>query len=1080
MPQRRQFVRSLLRAAVVGLALCTLGLLGCDGLDDQPTLVSFAATDDADQPTLSYNRDIRPILSDNCFSCHGPDHSSRKADLRLDRREGNEEVDGAEIVLKGGASSELVSRINSASPKQVMPPPESKRTLSAEQKELLSRWVAQGGVYEEHWSFQPVPTRVEPPAVTDEAWVRDDIDRFVLARLEAEGIPPSPEASRERWLRRVSYDLTGLPPSISEIEAFLADRSATAYDSVVDRLLASPRFGERMAIPWLDLARYADTYGYSVDGYRAVWPWRDWLVAALNNNMPYDEFITDLLAGDLKPDATREDRLATAFNRLHRMNAEGGAIREEWRNEYVSDRVHTFGTAFLGLTLECARCHDHKFDPIEQRDYYALSAFFNNIDESGTTEYQRPDIIPPPSMLLPDADQEAERTKLLDAIASAEAKVTATTASRESAFAEWLATEHQAQIPDLVGDYPLDAIGDGGVLENTAAGGEPGHALQHESVRTPESDGSGAVRVDGDNVLHFPGVSDLDRWTPITIAVRFRVDAIDDGPPRVVAHRTSGTDVGPFGFDLVLEGGRLAARCYRSWPGNAIGVRTGPAVQPGAWVDVVWRYDGSSRATGMTLWINGERAEVETVRQGPLIKRVGGGNPYGPGGQDLVIGQRFRDRGLEGSSIDRVRIVRRAVSDLEAEQLAGTGALSRAIADGDAASLRGFYFSAIDSAARAATGELEAARKRLVEFEDSISEIAIMEEMADPRPAFVLARGAYDAPKTNENCVGRDVPARVSPWPDGLERDRLGLAEWVTSPGNPLAARVEANRLWRICFGTGIVSTGDDFGLQGAWPTHPELLNDLARSLVDSGWDTKALLRRIVLSATYRQDSAATAEQWRLDPDNALLSRGPARRLAAEMIRDSALAASGLLVERLGGPPVYPYQPPGLWESVNGASYTVGSGEALYRRSLYTVWKRAVPVPSMMAFDAPTREACTAQRSETNTPLQALVLLNDVQYVEAARVLAARVMTEAGGDDERITLGFRLLTGRTPTGREAELLRGLLDRQRGLYTDGSADPTALLAQGASPVSEELDPVEQAAMATVMHAIMNLDAAVWLR
>lgn len=423
MPRCRKLIRTHARFAVAALVAACVGLAGCEQQREQPMAVSFAIPGESEGPALSYNRDIRPILADNCFSCHGPDASGRKAELRLDRRDGSANVAGAASVLVGGASSELVARVNAASPKQVMPPPESKLTLSPEQKAMLSQWAAEGGEYEEHWSFQPVPARVAVPTVSDELWARDDIDRFVLARLEAEGLRPNPEAARERWLRRVSFDLTGLPPSIAEMDAFLADESATAHEAVVDRLLASPRFGERMAIPWLDLARYADTYGYSVDGYRAVWPWRDWLVAALNDNMPYDEFVTTLLAGDLKPSATRDDRLATAFNRLHRMNAEGGAIREEWRNEYVSDRVHTFGTAFLGLTLECARCHDHRYDPIEQRDYYALSAFFNSIDESGTTEYQRPDIIPPPSMLLPDANQEAERARLLEAIAQAEAGV---------------------------------------------------------------------------------------------------------------------------------------------------------------------------------------------------------------------------------------------------------------------------------------------------------------------------------------------------------------------------------------------------------------------------------------------------------------------------------------------------------------------------------------------------------------------------------------------------------------------------------------------------------------------------------
>ncbi len=1045
----------------------------------------FAGTPQVSRRSISYNRDVRPILADACFQCHGPDGAAREADLRLDRSEADESVDGAYAVIVPGSpdSSELISRIESTNPRHVMPPPESKLALTAAEKSILRQWISEGAVYEQHWSFEPLPRSIDLPEVEQLSWVRDAIDHFVLADLESRDLHPTREASRERWLRRVTFDLTGLPPTIEEIESFVADASTTAHERVVDRLLASPRYGERMAVPWLDLARYADTYGYSVDGMRAVWPWRDWLIGALNDNMPYDEMVTQMIAGDLLPDATRDQILATTFNRLHRMNAEGGSIREEWRNEYVADRLHTFGTAFLGLTLECARCHDHRYDPITQRNYYEMFAFFNSIDESGTTEFQRADIVPPPSLLLADAAQTDRVNALQEEVERAVQTLALRQAEAEPAFKAWIGSSPQVAIADLVGRYQLDAIGEDGILVNLVESGPPGHVVQHESAVLPvveAFEGRSGIRLDGDNLIHIPGVSDLDRWTPFTIAVRFKVDEVDDGQARVIVHRTSGTDVGPFGFDLVLDGSQLVARAYRHWPGNGIGVRTHDVISPKEWAHVVWRYDGSSTAAGLTLWVNGEQVELQTERDGPMVKKIGGGHPYGPGGHDLVIGQRFRDRGLAGGVVSEVAVVRRAVSPLEALQLFSDDDQSKAVTSASVEDMRRYYFSAVSESVRAAMENLSARRKELIEHEESIAEISVMREMRTPREAHVLARGLYDAERHDGNRVDRRVPDSILGWPADQPRDRLGLSAWLMEPDHPLTARVAVNRLWALCFGRGLVASTDNFGLQGAWPTHPELLDALARSFIESGWDTKAMVRRIVLSATYRQDSATTRARWQDDPDNALLARGPSRRLDAEMIRDCALAASGLMVEKIGGRSVHPYQPSRLWEEVNGAAYTVGTGEDLYRRSMYTVWKRSVPAPNMMAFDAPTRESCTPQRSQTNTPLQALVILNDVQFVEAARVLAARVMTSENGEVEQIATGFRLLTGQQPSATDLDSLVKLWSVQRAIYASGEADASALLGQGAWTHDEELDEIDHAAMTIVMHTIMNLDATVWLR
>ncbi|MFK7789810.1 MAG: DUF1553 domain-containing protein, partial [Phycisphaeraceae bacterium] len=951
------------------------------------------------------------------------------------------------------------------------------------EKDKLVRWIEQGAEYEAHWSFESLPERVDLPEVQNEEWVRDPIDRFVLARLESEGVSASKEATRERWLRRVSYDLTGLPPTAQDVQAFLKDQSVDAYEAVVDRLLASPHYGERMAVPWLDMSRYADTYGFTVDGYRATWPWRDWVIKAFNDNLPYDQFLTWQVAGDLLPDATREQQLATAFSRLHRVNAEGGAIPEEWRNEGVADRLHTFGTAFMGMTFECARCHDHRYDPITHENYYELFAFFNSIDESGTAEHKRPDIIPPPSMLLPTDEQSKKLDELVRAKEKLQKQYASLSAERDAAFNAWLSSgEIDSTIPDLIGDYGFDAI-DKAKLLNRVDEGKPGSVGQHQSAHNPKLEQGvegQALRFDGDNYAALPGMSDIDRWTPFTIAMWFKVDELDTGSPRVIAKRTSGTDVGPYGFDLMLDQGKVMARAYRHWPGNAIGVRTGDVVEPGQWVHVVWRYDGSSRAAGLSLSINGQDAEVEVIRDGPLLKTVGGGNPFGPSAKELIIGQRFRDRGLSGGMADEVKLIRRAVSDVEAQHLFDGKAITQAFEAGDRQALRGYYLSAIDPSMREAYAKVTQAREQFVKHENGIPEIAVMREMPEPRQAHLLSRGLYDAERTIENRVQRAVPGSIMPWDDDLSRDRLGLAQWLTQPNHPLTSRVAVNRLWQQCFGTGIVASIDNFGLQGTLPTHPELLDYLALTYVQSGWDTKAMLKRIVLSATYRQDSSTQPEKWKSDPDNVLLSRGPARRLDAEMIRDTALSASGLLVAKQGGSPAYPYQPAGLWKEVSSDSYRQGKGESLYRRSLYTVWKRAVPMPNMMAFDTPTREACAAERSATNTPLQALVLLNDVQYVEATRVLAQRVMKQTQGDEARIELGFRKLAGRAPTNTEAERLLALLNEQRAFFSDNVKDAKALLAEGESNPDESLDPVEHAAMSVVMHAIFNLDVTIWRR
>ncbi len=1058
--------------------------------------------------SISYNRDIRPVLTENCFTCHGQDANKRAAGLRLDRRE--DALAKGVIVPGKTTQSRLITRIFALNGVSVMPPVASHKQLSAAQKTLLRRWIAEGAKYEAHWSFAPLPKRIELPAVTNPAWCRTPIDRFVLARLQSERLVPSREASRADWLRRVTFDLTGLPPTVSETDSFLADRGAATYETVVDRLLVSPQYGERMAAPWLDIARYADSYGYQSDQLCPTWPYRDWVVKAFNDNLPYDRFLTWQLAGDLLPNATREQRLATAFNRLHRMTNEGGSVAEEWRTEGVADRVRTLGTAFLGLTLECARCHDHKYDPITQKDYYAFAGFLNSIDEYGL--YDRADIVPSPSLLLPTPEQERQLEAARSAEAAAERALTAARASRSVEFRNWVASIQQhAKVPGgqnsgvpTVADAPTHSVAtgnpgasqeasptissmisdmtgrfsftgfDGAVVKNQVPGTTQ-HGERQDDVPIVDAPFGKAISLDGENNVHFPELGKFSRNTPFTIAFRMR-DARLTEEAAVVYQACDGTDVGPHGYDLTIQEGRLTARLFRHWPGNAIGVRATRAIPKDTWAHVAVTYDGSSRASGLRIFIDGKTAEVDVLRD-HMVKGIGQ--------HTLVFGQRFRDRGFKGGEIGDVVIVARDVTPIEVAQLADGHSLTDCLAkpQADDPELRAYYLSAVDPAVRDAHRRLTEARAAVWAAEDAQLEVAVMEEMAAPRPTYVLARGRYDAPTGPDSLVGRTTPVSLPAFPAQAPRNRLGMANWLTQPDHPLTARVAVNRIWSLFFGRGLVETTEDFGIQGRPPTHPDLLDWMARDFIDSGWNVKALARKIVLSSVYRQASAIRRDLRDRDPQNSLLARGPSRRLTAEAIRDTALSAAGLLDGKIGGPPVSPYQPGDLWRESNSMSpaYRQSVGGDLYRRSLYTVWKRTAPMPNMTAFDVGSREVCTARRQPTNTPLQALVLLNDPQFVEAARTIAARAIKEAGPlPANQARRMFRLLATREPTVREMRLLVELHGSQ---LTGFQSDPEAarrLNRIGASAPDQSILPAELAAATVVAQGVLNLDATIWER
>ena len=970
---------------------------------------------------VDFARDVLPVLADNCFHCHGPDPATRQGGLRLDTRDGafRKRAGRTMLVPSDSAGSEVVRRVLSGNADEVMPPPDSHRTLTAAQKDTLRRWVDGGAKWGGHWAFAPLPATVPVPPGGGHP-----VDRFVADRLASEKLPPAPAATREAWLRRVTLDLSGLPPTVAELDAFLLDRSPTAFERVADRLLGSPRFGERMASDWLDLARYADTHGYQMDRARPAWPYRDWVVRAFNANRPFDRFLTDQLAGDLLPGATTDQKLATAFNRLHMQNEEGGVDPEEFRVAYVADRVATAGTAFLGLTLDCCRCHDHKYDPLTQKDYYGLFAFFGNIDESGQTSYFTT-ATPTPALPLPTADQEATIRTLRDEVRRLEdlRRFAGVGPGCEHWFRHWLATR-PAAVPPPPGPVAAYSFEDaGGRVPNTADPTTPGKP--HDGPKPAAGKVGGGVTLTGEDGYTFPGVGHFGRSDPFTLAVWLK--PADHADRAVVLHHSKAPiDAGSRGYELLLERGRVAFGLCHFWPGDALKVVSRAVVPVGAWTHVAVTHDGSGTAAGVRVFLDGRSADLEVVRD-CLRRDV----TYPDGEPPLALGHRFRDRGFKGGTVDELRVFDRAVTPLEAADLAAPGAFARAwhtpadkLAPADRAGLAAFY----EATVRPGPGvdaELRAARRNLQAAVEAVPEVMAMRDLPAPRPAFVLVRGAHDAPG---EAVTASTPAALPPLPADAPRNRLGLARWLTDPSHPLTARVAVNRLWQMLFGTGLVETSDNFGTTGSPPTHPDLLDWLARDFVAHGWDSKRTLRQLVLSDAYRRSSVLSPELLARDPENKLLARGPARRLTAEMLRDQALFVSGLLVEKEGGPSVFPDQPAGLWDEAMGRpKYPTSTGADRVRRSLYTVWKRTAPHPQLVTFDAADRSNCAARRQATSTPLQALALLNDPQHVEAARALADRMLKDGGADaTSRVTWLCRTVWGRPPTDRERAVLVKLL------------------------------------------------------
>jgi hypothetical protein len=1014
---------------------------------------------------LDYGRDVRPILSENCFHCHGQDSKKRMAGLRLDSFEGATAVrpKGRAALTPGNPdASGLYQRIASANPNLRMPPAHSNRTLTPAQVATLKRWIGEGGKYAQHWAFVP-PTRPPLPETVHRARVKQPIDAFVFKRLEAEGLAPRPAAAPAAWLRRVSLDLTGLPPSPSEQDGFAKDAAArgdAAYEAAAERLLGSSRYGERMAMDWLDVSRYADTHGFNNDAERSMWRWRDWVIASFNANLPYDRFLTEQLAGDLLPNPTLDQRIATGFGRNHVINSEGGIIDEEYRVEYVSDRVRTLGMSWLGLTLECARCHDHKYDPITQRDHYRFFAFFNNVPEIGEDGRVANAVPMIPAPTAPQqrklAELEAAITRLADAVYSREANWT----WRETGAA-----------------WATGPVPDGAALQlhcETPA----------EFEKPPEGQGWSRAGIAGpacqpSQVTPKPETAQkapISKRLPFTFSLWVQ-PAASDGDVALLsaidyARNPASTTFGS-GIEFRLTGGELELRFSQRYPAYSMRIRsTGAGLAAGEWSHLTLVYQGAepdslrAYASWVRIFASGREVPVRVLNDGlglpeaktdkpsPTRFRIGWDNA--PNSARLA--------GL----LDEALLWPRALSEDEIGGLfrgrALPYALARLRAQQASPGETGWVRSAMLNASE--TGPLGSLRREWLALKRSIPTVMVMQEMATPRQTFLLMRGAYNAPGEK---VEPGVPEQLlGSWPEGAPKNRLGLAQWLTKPDHPLTARVVVNRFWQQVFGQGLVKTSENFGVQGDSPAHPEVLDWLAREFIDSGWNVKALMKRLVLSATYRQDSAAPSDLIARDPENRLLARGPRYRLPAESIRDQALAVSGLLQERLGGPSVYPYQPDQLYKGLvvaadyPGTKYVVSQGDDLYRRSLYTFWKRTVPHPTMTVFDAPDREFCIVRRSSTNTPMQALTLLNDPIFVEAARKLAERAVREGAPP---------------PDAGDRRILLNTFDDMLAAYRTDEKGALGLLSIGASPRDTSIPVSELAAYTAVANMILNLDEVI---
>lgn len=1056
-----------LRKAVIVGTIITAAAVGFITIADTndlqiPDDVKFAMSGLPDK--LDYNIHVKKILSDKCFSCHGPDAAKQKGDLRLDNAEAayhKKAESGLTAIDPGSISgSEIAHRILSEDKEYFMPTPASHLTLTTEEKAILLKWIDQGAQYKPHWAFV-TPEKPELPDVKQEDWVKNDIDRFVLNRLEREGLHPSAEADKETLIRRVSFDITGLPPTIAETDAFVQNNSPAAYEQMVDHFLQSPRYGERMAAYWLDVARFADSHGYLDDKHRDASPWRDWVIEAYNKNLPYDKFITWQLAGDLLPNATKEQILATGFNRNQKQNSEAGIIPEEFRVEYNIDRTNTLGSAVMGLTVGCAKCHDHKYDPISQKDYFSLFAFFNSTFELGSSNYGADNnIVPGPTLLLTNKEEDQQIANLTAFIQSQKQQGILQPERPEQ-------TLQQKVIASLSFDKKESIRTFTGKVQETVPAMrnavQPALSARVSAEKFGKGVAGNSLVIEEETTVSLPPykIAYFERYEPFAISIWVKA------PRRyeevAILHHSDPRRYGFQGYDLVLKDNKLNFRLMHAYPHDAISVISREAIDTTQWHHIAVSYDGSSSATGVIIYVDGVPVK-SNIEYDNLKKNIA---PYPNvhkvvAFKGLAFGARELERTMKGGEIDEFSLYNNVLTPAEVAYLYHKVAVSFA------------EKKVKDLTIQADT--LLAARKKLAQLYDSTKEVMVMGDLKTPRTTHVLLRGVYDS---YGEVVQPNTPKAILSYPKELPQNRLGLARWLFLPQHPLTARIAVNRLWEMYFGRGLVKTSDDFGNQGEMPSHPGLLDYLAVKYREEGWNTKQLQKYIVMSATYRQQSVITPELHEKDPANILLARSSRYKMPAEMIRDNALSISGLLSAKIGGPSVYPYQPTGLWEALSDKSwryvYRQSTGEDLFRRSIYTIVKRSSPPPFMLIFDAPDRNFCTVKRAVSSSPLQALVLMNDPTFIEASRFIAGRMMQEGGNTvQDQLIYGFRLVTGRHPDEKERALLYKMYTEESAHYKQHPEKAQKILSIGQAGKKTMAGITETAAYVDVVMALLNTD------
>ena len=1043
---------------------------------------------------VDFNYHVKPILSDRCYSCHGPDEKSRRAGLRLDQEKTAfmKLLSGKTAIDPGSISgSEMAHRILSNDPDELMPTPESNLSLTNTEKAILLRWIEQGAEWKEHWSFLPVQDISNPLSNN----FKNPIDYFVSKKLQTQGLDFSAISSKEKLIRRLYFDLTGLPPSIDEVESFVNSNDKNTYLNVVNKLLDSDEHAERLTMDWLDVSRYADSHGLHADGIRTMWPWRDWVINAFKNNTPYDEFVSVQLSGDMRENPSKGEILATAFNRNNPMTAEGGVIDEEWRLNYVFDRTETLGTAVMGLTLMCAKCHDHKFDPISQKDYYQLSAFFNQTREIGMTG---DDGDFGPLLFLPDEETELKLNKIKSAIHLKEKELN-TKISELSSFYSYvdnLSKYKSRSIPrkNIIEKVSFDKIrkqkvisDDKKLIVQGSFGRETDFIIDnsrditsYNNQKLKQGIVGSALEFDGSNQVYLEKVPNFEWTEPFSAAFWFKTPKRKKGFTQSLLTTTGGKNSWWRGWDLTLDDkNHLNLRLISSLPGDAIHVKSIDSLTVNNWHHIAFSYDGSGNSAGINLFLNGEKIKEKLIFNN-LKKSI---LPVSSSGiylqeKALKIGASgdfsSGDNGWVEGLFDELFVFNKSISSYELKNLYNTYNIKNKVLD-DKDKVDHLVYN--DLSIKKIKNQIRNLKKQWLKNISDVKTVMVMEEMKEKRKSYLYDRGSYQLPSYE---VKADVPSKLPKMTSEMPKNRLGLSKWIFDKKNPLTARVAVNRYWQMIFGRGIVNTPGDFGVQGQLPSHPDLLEYLSNYFMEKDWDLRDLLKLMVTSHTYMQSSKPSQKQVEIDPDNILLSRSNSYRLPAEMIRDNALAASGLLVKHVGGKSVKPYQPEGLWKeksnfSIKLLNYKESTGDSLYRRSMYTFIRRTNPPPSMSTFDAPTREVCTVKREITNTPLQALVLLNDPQFVEASRILAERIQKERPSSiEESIKHGFRLCTSRKPRDKEIELLKNLYDQQLKKFKQSPKLAYNIFKNGKKPRDKTLNLYKTAALSMVTNVMLNHD------